>query len=327
MENPLVSIIIPTYNASAYIADAVDSAVKQTYLNKEIIVVDDGSTDDTKKILAPYIRDGFIKYIFQKNKGLSGARNTAIREANGEYIALLDADDFFLPEKVERQIRYLETHTECDISYCDLYHFYEDNPLKLLKLQYNYYSGNDVLLHLIKGNFIAPLAVVLRKNVFDRFGYFDENLKRSEDLEFWIRVALNGGRICFLPEILGKLRMRKTGNLQDSKGQPAVKLTNLEILDHLNSEMNKIEKKKYKLNYYRGMYAFKTAAAHLLNGEKKSAYLFVNKALFVYPLNFPICIIFYLIILLFPNRFFPWFFKLYYRVKHSVIFKRANVKV
>ncbi len=324
MEKSLVSIIIPTYNAAAYITDAIDSVLAQTYVNKEIIVVDDGSIDNTREVLSRYLITGKIKYIFQENKGLSGARNTGIKESRGKYIALLDADDFFLPEKIEKQVEYLELHPDCDISYCDLYHFHEDKPEDLLKLHYKYYAGDDVLPHLIVGNFIAPLAVVLRKSLFERFGYFDETMRRSEDIEFWIRVAYGGGKICFLPEILGKLRMRKSGNLQDSKSQSAVKITNLEVLDRLANKMNKNEKKAYKLDYYRAIYAFKTSAAYLLNGDKKNAHLFAKRALRYYPFSFLFFIFFDLGIIICPPIFFPFVFKVYYNIKHLLVFKKIR---
>ncbi len=207
--NDLVSIIIPSYNAARYVQEAINSALDQTHKNIEVIVIDDGSTDETKNILEPYATAQKIKYFFQENKGLSAARNAGVKIAKGEYIALLDADDIFLPEKIEEQVQFLEQNPHCDVCYCDLYHFWDENPHKLLKLNYKYYSGADVLPGLLEKSFIAPLTVVLRKSVFNRFGYFDENLKRSEDLDFWFRLAYGGAQIFFLPKILTKLRMLK----------------------------------------------------------------------------------------------------------------------
>ena len=109
---PLVSIIIPAYNVEKYVQEAIDSALSQIYKDIEIIVVDDGSTDNTKKVLNPYIKKGQIHYIYQENKGLSSARNTGIRAAKGGYIAFLDSDDLFLPEKMQRQVDFLEKHQE-----------------------------------------------------------------------------------------------------------------------------------------------------------------------------------------------------------------------
>lgn len=323
MGKPLVSIIIPTFNAEPYLRGAIDSALAQTYGNCEIIVIDDGSTDATKEAVRPYVASGRIKYVFQQNAGLSGARNRGIREAQGNYIALLDADDFFLPEKMERQVDYLESHPDCDISYCDLYHFREDRSERLLKLQYRYYSGDEVLPHLVRKNFIAPLAVVLRKSVFDRFGYFDEALRRSEDLEFWIRVAGKGGKICFLPEILGKLRMRVSGNLQDTKSQSVMKTINLDILDRVANEMSEDEKRKYKLGYYRAVCAYKASAAYFLNCDRANARLFAKRALYYYPFSFPFFLLLVGSSVLFPCGFFSFIFKLYRRARHLFVFRKA----
>ena len=112
MNNPLVSIVIPAWNAERYIKEAVDSALNQTYPSTEVIVVDDGSIDGTRAILEPYLATKRIIYIYQVNKGLAGARNTGIRAASGEYIALLDSDDLFLPQKIEKQALVLKEHPE-----------------------------------------------------------------------------------------------------------------------------------------------------------------------------------------------------------------------
>src|SRR6266568_3256879 len=175
---PLVSIIIPSYNAAPYIKEAVDSTLKQTYKKIEVIVIDDGSTDETKTVLGPYIKKGKIIYEWQENQGLASARNTGIKKSKGEYIALLDADDIFLPEKIARQAAYLSEHQECDICYCNLYHFWDESPDRLLKLNYSYFSEGEVLPNLVKKDFIAPLTMMIRRSVFERFGLFDPNFRR-----------------------------------------------------------------------------------------------------------------------------------------------------
>ncbi len=265
----LVSIIIPTYNASKFIKEAVDSALAQTYKDIEIIIIDDGSIDDTKKVLEGYLPK--IKYFYQSNKGLSAARNVGIKIAKGDCIALLDADDIFLPNKIEEQIKFLEENPDCDVCYCDLYHFWDEESEKLLKLNYKYYSGDDVLPGLLEKSFIAPLTVVIRKSVFDRFGYFDENLKRSEDLDFWFRLAYGGAKICFLLKILAKLRMLKKGNLQGIESQPAVKLTGLEVVQRLNDKMPPEDRQKYRMDFYLKKYRLKVGLAYLMVGNKAEA--------------------------------------------------------
>ncbi|MEY4731162.1 MAG: hypothetical protein RL681_108 [Candidatus Parcubacteria bacterium] len=281
---PLVSIIIPSWNTASYVCEAVDSALAQTYPNCEVIVVDDGSTDDTKAVLEPYVRAKKIAYIYQANKGLSGARNTGITASRGELIALLDSDDIFLPEKVAEQVAYLTEHPACDVSYCNLFHFW-DGESTLLRLNYEYYSGDDVLPHLLRMNFIAPLSVVLRRSTIERFGMFDENLKRSEDLEFWLRLAHGGARFEFLPKRLAKLRMRKTANLQGLESQPKVKETMLEVLERLNTNMAPAERVRVHMRENRRRYRLNLGLAYLMNARTAEAKPHILGAFAEYPLG------------------------------------------
>ena len=274
------SIIIPAYNAARYVRAAVDSALAQTHPDIEIIVVDDGSTDDTRRILDPYAAARKIEYLQQENKGLSGARNAGIRRAKGEYIALLDADDIFMPDKMEKQIAHLERDLSCDVSYCDLYHFWDEEPEKSLKLDYKYYSGEEVLPNILRRSFIAPSATLFRRRVFDRFGYFDEEIRQfAEDLEFWLRLTLGGAKICFLPEILVRLRLRREGSIQGLSRQPQMKLTALRVIEDVNAKMSAAERARYDMDSHLRRYRLKTAFAYLLVGEKPSALEFVAKAL------------------------------------------------
>ena len=106
-----VSIVIPTFNRRNYITIALDSVLAQTYTNYEIIIIDDGSSDNTKEVLTPYWDK--IRYFYQDNRGIPATRNRGIREAKGDYIAFLDSDDYWLPEKLERQIDYFEKNPHC----------------------------------------------------------------------------------------------------------------------------------------------------------------------------------------------------------------------
>ena len=248
---PLVSVIIPAYNVERYIAQTVDSVLAQTYRPIEIVITDDGSTDGTRAVLEPYIARGDVRYFFQKNKGPHVARNASIRASKGKYIALLDADDLFLSEKIEKQVAYLEAHPKCDACYCNLWHFYEEEPNKLLALDtelgYTFYSGKDVLPHLMKTQFINPLSVEFRRSVFDRFGFFDESYWYSEDEEFWIRVAFGGGRFDFLPERLAKYRMRKTSRSRGLQVLIDSEKAELRIFVNLRKKMSVAQRKEFRI--------------------------------------------------------------------------------
>ncbi len=261
----LISVIIPAYNTKRYLGEAIESALGQTYPAVEIIVVDDGSTDNTKDIAHSYWKEGKIKYIHQENKGLSAARNAGIRAAQGEYIALLDSDDIFLPSKLERQVAHLKAHPACGISYCDIYHFYEEEPDRLLKLQYKYYSGDDFFPHLLWKNFINPLSVVLRRQVFDQCGYFNEAMRRSEDWEYWVRAAHRGARFCFMPETLAKYRMRRGSMTYDWRSKYTEKKLVVDIFRGLKYAMTREERGRYHINWVIMYHTCKAAYAYCLS--------------------------------------------------------------
>ena len=184
---PKVSVIIPTYNGACYICEAIDSVLAQTYQDFEIIVIDDGSSDNTKDVLKK--NGSKIKYIFQENKGVSAARNVGIKEAAGEYIALLDADDIWLPDKIALQVDFLEKNSAYGLIYSDAYIFDEKKILEKTLLQISGFWQGDVLEKLILKNFIPNLTVLVRRVCFDKIGLFDETLKYGEDHDRWLRIA------------------------------------------------------------------------------------------------------------------------------------------
>ncbi len=266
----LVSIIIPAYNSGEYIKETVDSALKQTYKNAEVIVVDDGSTDKTKMVLAPYVRDKKIKYIYQENKGLAGARNTGVRNSKGEYIIFLDADDLFLPEKVVEQVKVLEKNPDFDVCYCDLTHFTDSNPRKYYHHRYHYPSGNlfEPLLH---KQFINPLTVFARRSVFEKYGFFDETLRRSEDWDLWLKWSHAGVKFFYLDKPLAYYRIQGTGNLSSVESEPAMKEKNLFIFFRIGGKLSKEEWRKYDFSSILKKLRLKTTFAYLMVGDKKSA--------------------------------------------------------
>lgn len=125
MSLPKVSIISPTYNHEGFIADCIESVLRQTSRNWEMIIIDDGSTDETDQTVNPYCADPRVKYISQENKGLSAARNREMKTSNGGYIQFLDADDLIHNEKLERQADYLDHHKDVDVVFSE-YCFFKD---------------------------------------------------------------------------------------------------------------------------------------------------------------------------------------------------------
>lgn len=187
MNRPLVSAIIPTYNYGHFVTAAVDSALAQTYADIEILVVDDGSTDDTRRRLAPY--ESQIRYIHQPNAGLPAARNTGIRLARGELLAFLDADDLWHPQKTAIQVAYLAAHPETGLVAAADTGGRAPPPWPLLPesagVSAKPVSAEDLILR----SRFGPCGVIVRRACLDQVGGFDEELRSAEDRDMWIRVA------------------------------------------------------------------------------------------------------------------------------------------
>ncbi|MBU6500574.1 MAG: glycosyltransferase [Patescibacteria group bacterium] len=281
-KNPLVSIIIPSYNDEKYVVEAIKSALAQTYNNIEVVVVDDGSTDNTKEVLKQFAGDRRFKYIYQTNKWLPGARNTAVRNSQGKYIAFLDADDIFMPEKIAEHVAHFEANPDCDVSYSDEYHFKEMDTEHLFKLNLKYYSGPEVFPNLLRRYFIAPSTAVLRREVFDRFGYQDESKRLCEDLEYWLRLGYGGAHFCFLPKPLVKLRVRGDG-IYGGMNRPQVKVASAKILDELNAKMTPADRKRYNMRSAIAKMKLKAAFTFLVKSDKVEAKKYLLEAIGAYP--------------------------------------------
>ena len=236
----MVSVIIPTYNCSKYICGAIDSALSQTYTDMEIIVVDDGSTDNTKDMLASYMP--YIRYVYQENRGLSGARNRGIAEAKGEMIAFLDADDLWLPQKIEVQVECLrclpqvglvstdfsvfdETICNLDSYFSRLFPIVIENKLTLSQIydreaivkidtsavNYKVYHGNICKTQFM-GNIVLPSSVLMRRKYLERIGLFNENYRVAEETEFFLRFSLEC-EFAFVDSLLVKYMVNRAGKL------------------------------------------------------------------------------------------------------------------
>jgi glycosyltransferase involved in cell wall biosynthesis len=192
---PLVSVIMPAFNVDWCIRRAVDSVLAQTFPDRELIVVNDGSTDNTRSVLASY--GHAVRVIDQENRGMSAARNAGIRAARGSLIAFLDADDYWLPDKLSRQVDLLQAKP--DIGFCSTSARIENPDGEFLNLWQFRHQSTDVLQTLFAENASIAggcSAVVVRKTLLDRVGLFDERLRGFEDPDLWIRLAAVAGYAC-----------------------------------------------------------------------------------------------------------------------------------
>ncbi|RYL89862.1 glycosyltransferase [Sporolactobacillus sp. THM7-4] len=183
-----ISVIIPTYNRGEFTEKAIKSVMAQTYKDYEIIVVDDGSTDDTKERIKAF--GDQVRYIYQENKGPSAARNTAIQNAKGKYIAFCDSDDRFLPTKLEEQMKFIKNNPECRFLYTWYYNVNEQGEITKLRKPLTCQSKEHLQYCLFSRKFtIRTSTLLVHKSCFDKAGLFHEKYLYSQDWDMWLRLA------------------------------------------------------------------------------------------------------------------------------------------
>ncbi len=248
-----LSIIIPTYNCSRYITEALDSVLTQTCQSLEIIVVDDGSTDNTKEVVERWGQSDKVRYFYQENKGPAAARNKGIKEAKGEYVAFLDADDIWHSEKLKIQMEYFDKHTDISLAASEFEII--DNNSKLLG-----YSNrrrkiphDGFVLKYVIGHYLLLSTIIVKRDVFEKVGFFNESLLYAEDTDMLIKIAKHF-KIGLIDRFLVKHREHNTAltntiNLQ--RGQDRLKvLTNFLDKNRSFAKDNPIAVKKAMINAY-----------------------------------------------------------------------------
>lgn len=184
---PKVSVIIPAYNMARYTVETVRSVLNQTFKDYEIIVVDDGSTDNTKELLRPYIENHQITYIYKENGGASSARNVGFRASQGKYVAFLDCDDLWLPRKLRISVNLLDAHPEVGLVYNRA--LYIDKKGNDLWFSKDRCHSGMVFEKLILRDFIINSSPVVRRECFQKVGLFDETMFYPADWDMWLRIS------------------------------------------------------------------------------------------------------------------------------------------
>lgn len=186
--SPLVSVIIPVFNGEKYLEAAISSILNQTYRNIEVIIINDGSSDSSEKIIHSIV-DKRIIYKYQKNQGLSKTLNTAIKLSRGEYIVRQDQDDISLPERVEKQLAFLIENPEISMVGCGA-KIWREGRETARSLRHPC-SDSELKIALLFDNFFIHSSIMLRKKIFDKVGFYSESLQRQppEDYELWSRVV------------------------------------------------------------------------------------------------------------------------------------------
>ena len=188
-----ISVLIPFYNCP-YIGQAIESTLQQTYSNVEITVIDDGSTEHTA-LIWPYIKQ--IRYIRKTNGGTASALNKGIRMASGEYIAWLSSDDVYLPDKLERQLAFMEAY-HAAVSFTDFDIIGADGQLVQPSAGSQFPPVPDLFPHMLEGNLINGCTMVIKKELLLQFNLFDESLPYTHDYDMWCRLLLSGTEFCYM---------------------------------------------------------------------------------------------------------------------------------
>jgi len=180
-----ISVIIPTWNRADRLANALQSAFAQSLPPAEVIVVDDGSTDDTHKLVRSQFRDA--RYIHQQNQGVSSARNTGIEAASGNWIALLDSDDHWQPDKLKQQCEHLRARPDYKICHSD--EIWVRNGRRVNPMKKHAKQGGHIFRQCLPLCAISPSAVLIHRDLFNEIGLFDEHLPACEDYDLWLRIC------------------------------------------------------------------------------------------------------------------------------------------
>jgi len=241
-----ISVIVPTYNRARLLNRSLTCILNQTYKNIEIIVVDDGSTDNTKKIIYK-INDNRIRYIkLKKNNGPSYARNFGIKKAKGEFISFQDSDDIYHKEKLEKQINNLKEKNS-DLDFCRICIYLNETNKVIFptNIQENKIFKNDILGELIYGNFISTQSILIKKFIIEKY-LFDLNLPRLIDYDLVLRLV-NKIKFSYTPEILVELfRQYDSIGHSSSKLKQALKILYNKTYD-FNSNQTKILFNTFKI--------------------------------------------------------------------------------
>jgi len=294
---PKVSVIIPTYQYAHFVGQAVESVLAQTYKNYEIILVDDGSTDNTSEVLSNF-GDQISVIYHRENRGLSAARNAGIRVSKGKYVAFLDADDVWMPNKLRLQVKLLDQNSDVGLVFSDMTYFGKRCGSKKRAFQEVSPSSGKVFKDLFVKDFIPMPTVIVRKICFEKVGLFDESLTSCEDHDMWVRIA-KFFKVDYVDAPLAKYRLhernmskkREKMLIQFIRVQEKTLKSNPYLLSEVGSTiLNRCYKNLGK--FYLGIGERKKARRHFLRYVK------------LYPYNLSTC--FFLLLTFLPSLILVW---------------------
>jgi glycosyltransferase involved in cell wall biosynthesis len=235
MNTPIVSVVVTCYNYGRFLKMAIDSVIEQTFRDFEIVVVNDGSTDNTDDVMQGYRGVANLKYVSQKNAGQANAKNVGIKNSSGQFIAFLDADDLWAKDKLEKQMR-LFSNPQVGVIYSGLKYIDELSKKLDYKRTSNYLSfrSGDVTRYLFFDNFVPFSSSIVSRKCFDKVGLFDESLTMGIDWDLWLRISVHY-KFNYVDEPLLVYRKGHTGQMSKQLGkrmQCADKITKKFLANH-----------------------------------------------------------------------------------------------
>ena len=273
---PIVSVIMPTFNSAIYIAESIESVLDQTFTAWELIIVDDNSSDNTLEVISEYIKkDERISVVKLKvNQGVSNARNQGVLNAEGVYIAFLDSDDLWHPNKLEIQVSFHNKNPTYKISHTDYSNFNQNGkistPYKFIFTKFSKKDG-DLLSQLLYFNSVGVLTVMVEKKLLVEFNGFDTGQWGMEDHDLWLRISKAGYRFKFIKENLAFYRVNTAGKMMSNVYK--YKLTYNRFLNKHSLIISENNKMKIAMGYYFRYFGI----LNFKKGNYKLAFLYFKK--------------------------------------------------
>ena len=198
---PRISVMMPAYNTGRFVGEAIQSILDQTLDDLELIIIDDGSTDDSLQVIQRYAKlDRRIRFVSRENRGITASRNEALAMATGEYLANIDSDDVSRPDRLARQASYLDEHPECVLVCCRMQVIDPDgDPIRVINLESTHEEIDAIFMG--RPGFFIPVPMMVRRNALLEIGGFCEEFALAEDRDMCLRLA-ERGRLANLPEVL-----------------------------------------------------------------------------------------------------------------------------
>jgi glycosyltransferase involved in cell wall biosynthesis len=281
---PRVSVIIPTYNRARFLGEAAASVLAQTYRDYEVIIIDDGSTDNTPEVVSQF--PPVVKYFRQENRGVSAARNRGIEMTSGEFLAFLDSDDILIEDALQKNVLFLDQHPEAGFCYGQVYKIDEDGRLLRLKSRRGARntcvrdSREQIARLLFRGD-IAVDTVMVRRSCFQEVGLFNTNLRVGEDIDMWLRISKRYS-VGYLAEPLGKVRIHPENATNQGKFESLEKSQTAFVQRALEGVEFGPNGSHVRKKAYFGLYCYLSEEA-ARKGNRAAGFRYMMKALKTYP--------------------------------------------